>query len=46
MTSEEYIDLGPEDRMRARLNNLALAAARQEPVETSRADVEQSGYTP
>lgn len=46
MTYEEYIALGSEDRMRARLNDLALAAARQEPVETLRVDEEQSGYEP
>ena len=39
MIYEEYISLGSEDRMRARLNDLALAAARQEPVETKVTDV-------
>ena len=40
MTYEEYINLGPEDRMRARLNDLALVAARQEPVKAPSTDLD------
>jgi len=38
MTYDDYLALGPEDRMRARLNDLALAAAWQEPVKAPDAE--------